>query len=148
MKVPTPGHPTLKLSSVVTADQILQETSLDYAELTRRRVDGSWEYSTFSPREVLAGKVDMPLRAQDSIRFVKVGYMPEKPDFDHFGNAYAVVGTARLTGLYSISKPKMLSDIITAEQMLSNTDVYYAEIERWVTGGRTEYKTFSPRCRA
>ena len=136
--------PTLKLSSVVTADQILQDTSLDYAELTRRRADGSWEYSTFSPREVLANKVDMPLRAQDSIRFVKVGYMPEKPDFDHFGNAYAVVGSARLTGLYSISKPKMLSDVITGEQMLSNTDVYYAEIERWVTGGRTEYKTFSP----
>jgi len=136
--------PSLKLSSVVTADQILQDTNLDYAELTRRKADGGWEYSTFSPREVLSGKVDMALRAQDSIRFVKVGYMPAKPDFDHFGNAYAVTGVANLPGLYSISKPKMLSDIITANQMLSNTDVHYAEIERWVTGGRTEYKTFSP----
>jgi hypothetical protein len=131
--------PTLKLSSVVTADQILQDTNLDYAELTRRRTDGGWEYSTFSPREVLAGKMDMPLRAQDSIRFVKVGYLPDNPDFDHFGNAYAVIGAANLPGLYSISKPKMLSEIIVAEQMLSDTDVYYAEIERWVTGGRTEY---------
>ncbi|MHB0896087.1 MAG: SLBB domain-containing protein [Spirochaetales bacterium] len=136
--------PSLQLSSVVTADQILQDTNLDYAEITRRKADGSWEYSTFSPREVLSGKVDMALRAQDSIRFVKVGYMPAKPDFDHFGNAYAVTGVANLPGLYSISKPKMLSDIITANQMLSNTDVHYAEIERWVTGGRTEYKTFSP----
>ena len=136
--------PSLRLSSVVTADQILQDTNLDYAELTRRKADGGWEYSTFSPREVIAGKVDMALRAQDSIRFVKVGYMPFKPDFDHFGNAYAVTGVANLPGLYSISKPKMLSDFITANQMLSNTDVHYAEIERWVTGGRTEYKTFSP----
>ena len=136
--------PSLKLSSVVTADQILQETNLDYAELTRRKADGGWEYSTFSPREVLAGRSDLSLRAQDSIRFVNVGYLPIKPDFDHFGNAYAVTGVANLPGLYSISKPKMLSDIITANQMLSNTDVHYAEIERWVTGGRTEYKTFSP----
>jgi protein involved in polysaccharide export with SLBB domain len=136
--------PTLKLSSVVTADQVLQDTNLDYAELTRRKSDGGWEYTTFSPRDVLAGKVDLDLRAQDAIRFVKVGYLPEKPDFDHFANAYAVKGAANLPGLYSISKPSSLSEIIVSQQFLSNTDVHYAEIERWVTGGRTEYLTFSP----
>lgn len=135
---------SLKLSSVVTRDQILQDTSLDYAELTRRRADGGWEYSTFSPREVLSGSFDLPLRAQDSIRFVNVGYLPPKPDFDHFGNAYAITGAARLPGLYSLGAEIRLSDIVTAEQLLSGTDVYYAEIERWVSGGRTEYKTFSP----
>jgi hypothetical protein len=137
--------PSLKLSSVVTDDQILQDTNLDYAELTRRTADGGWEYTTFSPREVLSGTFDMPLRAQDSIRFVQVGYLPDKPDFDHFGNAYALVGTVRHTGLYSIRKSTMLSSVISADQIISNTDIYYAEIERWVTGGRTEYMTFSPK---
>ncbi|MGB4573059.1 MAG: SLBB domain-containing protein, partial [Rectinemataceae bacterium] len=137
----TPG---LKLSSVVTSDQILQDTNLEYAEMTRRKTDGSWEYSTFSPRDVLEGSVDMPLRAQDSIRFVKVGYLPEKPDFDHFSNAYAVSGRARLMGLYSTSSSKLLSEVIVANQLLSDTDINYAEIERWVAGGRTEYITFSP----
>jgi protein involved in polysaccharide export with SLBB domain len=135
---------SLKLSSVVTRDQILQDTSLDYAELTRRRADGGWEYSAFSPREVLTGSFDLPLRAQDSIRFVKVGYLPPKPDFDHFGNAYAITGAARLPGLYALDGELRLSDIVSAEQLLSSTDVYYAEIERWVSGGRTEYQTFSP----
>ena len=136
--------PTLKLSSVVTADQILQDTNLDYAELTRRKSDGGWEYATFSPREVLSGSYDLPLRAQDAIRYFKVGYLPEKPDFDHFGNAYALAGHARNSGLYSINAPALLSDIITPSRLLSDTDIYYAEIDRWVTGGRIEYLTFSP----
>ena len=136
--------PTLRLSSVVTPDQILQDTNLDYAELIRRKADGGWEYRTFSPREVLSGAFDLPLRAQDTITYVKVGYLPEKPDFDYFGNAFALTGRARLSGLYSLDKPRLLSDILSAEQLLSDTDIYYAEIERWVTGGRTEYLTFSP----
>jgi protein involved in polysaccharide export with SLBB domain len=129
---------------VVTRDQILNDTSLDYAELTRRTADGGYEYSTFSPRKVLSGEVDFPLKAQDAIRFHPVSYMPEKPDFDKFGAAYAVTGAARFTGLYSSDRPVQLSDIITDAQLISTTDIYYAEIERWVTGGRIEHRTFSP----
>ena len=124
--------PTLKLSSVVTTDQILQNTNLDYAELTRRKPNGDWEYSTFSPRDVFQGDYDLDLRAQDSIRFVDVGYLPATPDFDRFGNAYALVGSARVPGLYSIQQAKPLSEIIVAEQLLGATDIYYGEIERWV----------------
>ncbi|PKL06347.1 MAG: hypothetical protein CVV53_04760 [Spirochaetae bacterium HGW-Spirochaetae-9] len=136
--------PTLKLSSVVTADQILQDTNLDYAELTRRKADGGWEYMTFSPREVLSGTFDLPLRAQDMINYVEVGYLPEKPDFDHFANAYALTGRARLSGLYSLNGPKFLSEIINDEQLLSDTEIYYAEIERWEAGGKIQYLTFNP----
>lgn len=136
--------PTLKLSSVVTADQMLSNTNLDYAELSRRKTDGAWEFMSFSPREVLAGVFDLSLRAQDSIRFVELGYMPEKPDFDRFGNAYALLGAVRNPGLYSMSASLPLSEVITVEQLLGATDIHYAEIERWVPGGRTEYITFSP----
>jgi protein involved in polysaccharide export with SLBB domain len=136
--------PTLKLSSVVTSDQMLSNTNLDYAELSRRKTDGAWEYLSFSPREVLSETFDLNLRAQDSIRFVELGYLPEKPDFDRFGNAYALLGAVRNPGLYSMSASLPLSDVITVEQLLGATDIYYAEIERWVPGGRTEYITFSP----
>jgi len=136
--------PTLKLSSVVTPDQILQDTNLDYAELTRRKADGSWEYLTFSPREVLEKTYDIPLRAMDSIRFVPVKYLPEKIDFDKFGNAIAIQGVANFPGLYSFSAPKMLSEILTPEQLLSTTDMYYGEIERRQKSGRVDYLTFSP----
>lgn len=137
----TPG---LALSRVVTADQILQNTNLDYAELTRRTADGGWEYHTFAPRDVLSGAYDLPLRAQDSIRFVDVGYLPAKPDFDHYGDAFALTGRARNTGLYALDSTTTLSKLITSDQLLSDTDINYAEIERWVAGGRTEYLTFSP----
>jgi protein involved in polysaccharide export with SLBB domain len=136
--------PTLKLSSVVTTDQILQNTNLDYAEMTRRKPNGDWEYTTFSPREVFQGSYDIDLRAQDSIRFVDVGYLPANPDFDRFGNAYALVGAARVKGLFSMQQAKPLSEIVVAEQLLGATDLYYGEIERWIPGGRTEYITFSP----
>ncbi len=136
--------PTLMLSSVVTPDQILQDTSLDYAELTRRKPDGSWEYRTFAPRDVLNGSFDLKLRAMDSIRFVPVKYLPEKFDFDKFGNAIAIVGAANFPGLYSFSNYRMLSELLTPDQLLSTTDIYYAEIERWISSGRTEYLTFSP----
>jgi len=136
--------PSLKLSSVVTADQILQDTDLDYAELTRRNADGTSQYLTFSPSEVLSGSFDMQLRAQDSINLVKVGYLPAKPDFDHFGEAYAVTGRAQFAGLYALAATRQLSEIVTASQLLSDTDIYYGEIERWASGGRTEYLTFNP----
>ncbi|HOU61698.1 MAG TPA: SLBB domain-containing protein, partial [Rectinema sp.] len=136
--------PTLKLSSVVTTDQILQDTNLDYAELTRRKADGSWEYLTFSPRDVLNKSYDLPLRALDSINFVPVKYLPDKIDFDKFSNAIAIMGTANFPGLYSFSESKMISKVIGPEQLLSTTDIYYAEIERWKEGGRREYFTFSP----
>jgi protein involved in polysaccharide export with SLBB domain len=136
--------PSLKLSSVVTVDQMLSNTNLDYAELSRRKTDGAWEYLSFSPRMVLTGEFDLDLRAQDYIRFVELGYMPEKPDFDRFGNAYALLGAVRNPGLYAMTGSLPLSDVITTEQLLGATDIYYAEIERWVPGGRTEFLTFSP----
>jgi polysaccharide export outer membrane protein len=136
--------PTLKLSSVVTADQILQDTNLDYAELTRRKADGSWEYLAFSPRDVLNKSYDLLLRALDSIHFVPVKYLPDKIDFDRFSNAIAIMGTANFPGLYSFSESKMISQVIEPEQLLSTTDIYYAEIERWKEGERREYLTFSP----
>ena len=136
--------PKLMLSSVVTPDQILQNTNLDYAELTRRKADGSWEYTTFSPRKVLNGSYDLPLRGMDSIRFVPAKYLPEKIDFDKFSNAIAIVGIANFPGLYSFSEPKMISQVIGPEQLLSTTDIYYGEIERWKEGGRREYLTFNP----
>jgi protein involved in polysaccharide export with SLBB domain len=136
--------PSLKLSSVVTVDQMLSNTNLDYAELSRRKADGAWEYLSFSPRKVLTGEFDLDLRAQDLIRFVELGYMPEKPDFDRYGNAYALLGAVRNPGLYSMTESLPLSDVITVEQLLGATDIHYAEIERWVPGGQKEYLTFSP----
>jgi len=136
--------PTLKLSSVVTEDQIMQDTNLDYAELTRRNADGSWTYATFSPREVLSGNWDIPLQAQDSVRFFTANYLPEKPDFDRFGDVYVMTGSVKFPGLYAMHGTKQLSQIITQDQLLTTTDIYYGEIQRWVAGGRTEYLTFSP----
>jgi len=93
---------------------------------------------------VLEKTYDIPLRAMDSIRFVPVKYLPEKIDFDKFGNAIAIQGAANFPGLYSFSAPKMLSEILTPEQLLSTTDMHYGEIERWGKGSRVDYLTFNP----
>jgi polysaccharide export outer membrane protein len=73
-----------------------------------------------------------------------VKYLPEKIDFDKFANAIAIQGPANFPGLYSFSTPKMLSEILTSDQLLSTTDIYYGEIERWQASGRIDYLTFSP----
>ena len=67
-----------KLSQLLTADQVLLDTNLNYAEIARLKADGRNEYFTFRPSEVLSGSWDFDLGPRDIIKLVKVGYAPGK----------------------------------------------------------------------
>src|SRR5690606_3677636 len=82
----------MKLSSLLTKDQLLFDTNLNYAEITRLRADGKNEYLTFRPSEVLDGSWDLDLDAADKVRLVKVGYNPAEVDLDRFTDAVRLTG--------------------------------------------------------
>jgi polysaccharide export outer membrane protein len=138
----TPG---LKLSSIVTADQMLPSTNRFYAELTRYRGDGYYEYVTFSPKDVIDGKYDMDMRALDDIRFVQATYLKKNPDFRLFSQAVAIYGPGKNPGMYSWKNGMKLSSIFGANSVASDTNLFYGEIERRLPDGRFTFLTFIPK---
>ena len=139
--------PSLRLSSVVTADQILEETNLDYAELTRLKADGSYEYATFAPKDVLEGKFNLALRARDSIRFVKktaFGGTLVTADVEKFSDLVQLTGQVARPEVFAFKPGMKLSQLLTKDQILLDTNLNYAEILRLKTDGKNEYLTFRP----
>jgi len=138
-------RPGMKLSQVVTKDQMLLDTNLNYGEITRLRADGKNEYVTFRPGDVLSGAWDLELASRDVVNFVKVGYAPEKPDFDRFANAVEVKGPVQFGGMYAWQEGMSLSVLLKLAKPKLETNQFYAEIVRAGENGRSEYLTFSPR---
>ena len=139
--------PTLRLSSVITSDQVLEETNLHYAELTRLKADGSYEYATFAPREVLEGKFDLALRARDSIRLVKktaFGGALAVANIEKFADLVQLTGQAARPEVYAFRPGMKLSALLTKDQILLDTNLNYAEIVRLKADGKNEYRTFRP----
>ena len=139
--------PSLRLSSVVTADQILEETNLDYAELTRLKADGSYEYATFAPKDVLKGSFDLALRARDSIRLVRktvFGGTLATANIEKFSSLVQLTGQAARPEIYALTPGMKLSQILTKDQILLDTNLNYAEITRLKSDGKNEYVTFRP----
>ena len=138
---------SLKLSSVVTSDQMLEETSLEYAELTRLKPDGTPEYLTFAPGKVLEGSFDMPLRARDSIRLVaKTGFKGAKAlaDSDRFAGSVQLTGQVARPEIFAHRSGMTLGNILGQDQILLDTNLGYAEILRQRQDGKNEYLTFRP----
>ena len=99
--------PSLKLSSIITTDQLLEETSLEYAELTRFRADGTQEYLAFAPKDVLDGTYDLALRARDSIRLIpKTGFKGAKAvaDLDKFADSIQLTGQVARPEIFAFRK--------------------------------------------
>jgi len=139
--------PSLKLSSVVTADQILEETNLEYAELTRLKADGTPEYHTFAPKDVLEGRYDLALKAKDAIRFVKktgFGGTGEQPNVEKFSALVQLTGNVARPEVYALRPGMKLSSIVTKDQVLLDTSLNYGEITRLKADGKNEYVTFRP----
>jgi len=131
----------------VTADQILEETNLEYAELTRLKADGTPEYLTFAPRAVLEGKYDLALRAKDAIRFVKkasFGGGGEQPNLEKFSDVVQLTGQVARPEVYALREGMTLSQVLTKDQLLLDTNQNYGEITRLRSDGKNEYVTFRP----
>ncbi|MDP3486596.1 MAG: hypothetical protein Q8S19_01505, partial [Bacillota bacterium] len=135
----------MKLSQVLTKDQILLDTNLNYAEITRHRADGKNEYITFRPSDVLAGTWNFDLGPRDVIRLLNVGYDPAVPDFERYTNAVKLSGPVKFAGLYAWKSGMKLSTLLGLAKPAIETNQVYAEVIRPLGGTQYEYLTFSPR---
>ena len=139
--------PTLKLSSVITADQMLETTNLEYAELTRLKEDGSYEYATFAPKDVLEKKYDLTLKARDTIRLVTkttFGGTLALANVEKFADLVQLTGQVARPEIYALRVGMKLSQLLTKDQVLLDTNLNYAEVVRLKADGKNEYVTFRP----
>ena len=135
----------LKLSYIVSSDQILLDTNLNYAEILRVRADGKNEYITFRPGDVVAKSFDLDLGPRDVIRLLNVGYDPAVPDFERYSEAVRVQGPVQFPGLYAWKAGMKLSQVLPLAKPALETNQVYAEVVRPLGGTKFEYLTFAPR---
>jgi polysaccharide export outer membrane protein len=125
----------------------LEATSLEYAELTRLKADGTQEFLTFAPMDVFTGNFDLALRARDSIRLVaKTGFKGAEAvaDLDKFADLVQLTGRIARPEIIAYRKGLKLSQVLTSDQILLDTNLNYAEILRVRADGKNEYLTFRP----
>ena len=134
----------MKLSELLTPENLLIETNLYYGELVRQPSDQPTQYSTFIPSEILAGDSDIEVEPLDRLRFYRFGQVSEV-NREHFRDAFRLEGHIRYPGVYAYRQGMQLSDFLTEEDLLINTNIYYAELRRQVPHQPIEYQTFVPR---
>jgi protein involved in polysaccharide export with SLBB domain len=139
-------RPELKLSSILTKDQLLPETNQYYGQVLGYTPEGRKRYLTFIPKDILVGTDDLVLEPLDTIIIYRVGYEPETPVFDNFPNTVVLTGPIRYPGLYGYDPKMKLSSVLTSEQILMNTNMEYGEIVRrsGLNGTLEEILTFAP----
>ncbi|WP_456456262.1 SLBB domain-containing protein [Thermovibrio sp.] len=120
----------MKLSDLLKKDMFLPNSNMYFGLIERRYPLGSTpKYITFSPIDVLSGKQDLELKPKDRIVLYKFGDI-KSVDFNKVKDAFLVEGTIKYPGVYAYKKGEKLSDILTSDMIVKNTNLYYAEIER------------------
>ncbi|TCK04466.1 SLBB domain-containing protein [Phorcysia thermohydrogeniphila] len=120
----------MKLSEILKPDLFFPDSNMKFALITRQYPPGAIpEYITFSPEEVLSGKRDIVLKPRDRITLYKFGEV-KNVDFNRVKDAFVVEGEIKYPGVYAYHDGIKLSDILSPEMLLMNTNLYYAEIDR------------------
>lgn len=136
-------YPTVR--DIVKKVGFFPDTNLFYGEIVREKGDGTKEYITFSPKDIISNDSNIRLKSQDTIRFYKFGDITTV-DLNKFKDSLIVAGKIKYPGVYAYKKGMKLSDILSYDQLLVDTNLYYGEILRR-TFPELEYKiiTFSPQ---
>ena len=121
--------PNIKLSDVLTDEMLLVDTNVYYGELIRQKPGQPPEYYTFIPKDILDGKTDIELQKLDKIRLYKFGNV-QSVDFNKFKDAFVLKGHIKYPGVYAYKPNMKLSDVLTDEMLLVDTNVYYGELIR------------------
>jgi polysaccharide export outer membrane protein len=120
----------MKLSEILKPDLFYPDSNMKFCLITRQYLPGALpEYITFSPEEVLNGKRDIVLKPRDKITLYKFGEV-KNVDFNKVKDAFVVEGEIKYPGVYAYHNGMKLSEILTPEMLLLNTNLYYAEIDR------------------
>ena len=120
----------MKLSEILKPDLFYPDSNMKFGLITRQYPPGALpKYITFSPEKVLKGEEDFLLKPRDKITLYKLGEI-KNLDFNKVKDAFVVEGEIKYPGVYAYHKGIKLSDILTPEILLMNTNLYYAEIDR------------------
>ncbi|WP_163328988.1 SLBB domain-containing protein [Desulfurobacterium thermolithotrophum] len=120
----------MKLSDLLKQDLFFPDSNMKFGLIERRYPLGSLpKYLTFSPEDVLKGKVDIELKPKDKITLYKFGET-KVVDFNRVKDAFVVEGEIKYPGVYAYKKGMKLSDILNPDMLMINTNLYYAEIDR------------------
>ena len=105
------------------------DTNLYYGELIRKRKGRHPIYETFIPKDILDGREDIKLKPFDVVRLYKVGVV-KGIDLNKFKNAVILKGHIKYPGVYAIKENTKLSELLTEDILLLDTNLYYGEIIR------------------
>jgi len=122
--------PGMKLSELLTPDLFFIDTSMDFALITRQYPPGTPpQYITFAPRDIFKKTYDLELKPSDRITFYKIGDI-KSVDFNKVKDVVILEGEIKYPGAYAYRKGLKLSQILTGDSFIENTNLYYAEIDR------------------
>ncbi len=105
------------------------DTNLYYGELIRKRKGRHPLYRTFIPKDILDGRENIKLKPFDVVRLYKVGVV-KGIDLNRFKNAVILKGHIKYPGVYAIKRNTKLSELLTEDILLLDTNLYYGEIIR------------------
>jgi len=114
------------------------DTNLYYGELIRKREGKHPLYKTFIPKDIVDGRENIKLKPFDIVRLYKVGVV-KGIDLNRFKDAVILKGHIKYPGVYAIKKGTKLSELLTEDILLLDTNLYYGEIIR-KERPETEYK--------
>ena len=120
----------MKLSEILKPDLFYPDSNMKFGLITRQYPPGALpKYITFSPEEVLNGKKDIVLMPRDKITLYKFGEV-KNVDFNKVKDAFVIEGEIKYPGVYAYHDGMKLSEVLTPEMLLLNTNLYYAEVDR------------------
>jgi len=122
--------PGMKLSEFLTPDLFFIDTSMEFALITRQYPPGTPpQYITFAPKDIFKRIYDIELKPADRITFYKIGDI-KSVDFNKVKDVVILEGEIKYPGVYAYRKGLKLSQLLTNDSFVENTNLYYAEIDR------------------
>ncbi|WP_457679904.1 SLBB domain-containing protein [Thermovibrio sp.] len=131
---PYPGlyqlKPGMKLSQLLTPDLFFTDTNLDFALIIRQYPPGTPpKYITFAPKDIFQKRYDIELEPSDRIIFYKLGEV-KSVNFNNIKDVVVVEGEIKYPGVRAYHQGLKLSQVLTPDRVLENTNLTYGEIER------------------
>ncbi|WP_297445750.1 SLBB domain-containing protein [Desulfurobacterium sp.] len=122
--------PGMKLSDILNSDMFLPDTNMKFGLILRQYPLGTPpKYITFAPEDIINGNKDIFLMPRDKIYLYKFG-TTKNVDFNKIKDAFVVEGEIKYPGVYAYRKGMKLSELLTPDMILINTNLHYAEIDR------------------
>ncbi len=134
----------MKLSQVLKPDMFFQDTNSKFGLIIRQYPPGSEpKYIPFVPEDILLRNYDIDLVPSDRIILYKFGSI-KNVDKSKIKDIVVLKGEIKYPGIYAYKPGMKLSNVLDANQLLVDTNIYFGLIKRTPELGKPPvYITFS-----